>query len=261
MRSLSRDAKRARPALGTLVEIRLADASSAAPAFESAFQAVERVHRLMSRQERDSDVARINRAAPGELVTVDAWTWDVLRRAKELHGATDGLFDCAVAPASRGSLADLQLLPGNGVVLSRPLAITLDGIAKGYAVDRAVDALRAAGATAGVVNAGGDLRLFGDEMQPIHVRHPGSPGKFISIGCAKEAGIASSGRYFSNSLLVDPRTMRPHGSAWSATVIAPDCATADALTKPCLLDRARAKRLASACGARAILLSPQHRLH
>ena len=240
--------------------MRLTDASIAVRAFEAAFQAVGRVHHLMSRQAQDSDVARINRAAARTPVAVDAWTWDVLRRAKELHEATDGLFDCTVAPGSRGSLDDLQLMPGNGVVLRRPLAITLDGIAKGYAVDRAVDALRAAGATGGHVNAGGDLRLFGDEIQPIHVRHPGSPGTFVLIGSAKEAAVASSGRYFSNSQLVHPRTMRRHVTAWSATVIAGDCTTADALTKPCLLDRARAKRLASACGARAVLLSPRRRL-
>jgi WD40 repeat protein len=121
-------------------------------------------------------MARINRAAARTLVAVDPWTWDVLRRAKELHEATDGLFDCTVTSDSRGSLDDLQLTAGNGVVLRRPLAITLDGIAKGYAVDRAIDALRVAGASAGLVNAGGDLRIFGDQMQPIHVRHPGSPG-------------------------------------------------------------------------------------
>lgn len=261
MRSLSRDARRARVALGTLVEMRLADASIAAHAFESAFRAVERVHSLMSRQERDSDVARINRAAACALVAVDPWTWDVLRRAKELHQATDGLFDCTVAPGSRGSLDDVQLTAGNGVVLRRPLAITLDGIAKGYAVDRAVDALRVAGASAGLVNAGGDLRVFGDQMQPIHVRHPGCPGRFISIGSAREAAVATSGRYLSNSILVDPRTRRPHATDWGATVIAPDCTTADALTKPCLLDQARATQLASACGARAVLVSPRYGLH
>lgn len=241
--------------------MRLADPSIAARAFERAFQAVDRVHRLMSRQAADSDVARINRAAANTRVAVDAWTWDVLRRAKELHEATDGLFDCAIARGSRGSLSDLWLIAGNGVVLSRPLAITLDGIAKGYAVDQAVVALRAAGATEGLVNAGGDLRVFGDEVQPIHVRHPGSPGQLVMIGAVKNAAVASSGRYFSNSFLVDPRTMRPHATAWSATVIARDCTTADALTKPCLLDSARAKRLASACGARAVLLSPRQLLH
>lgn len=241
--------------------MRVADASIAAHAFERAFQAVQRVHGLMSRQERDSDVARINRAAARTLVAVDPWTWDVLRRAKELHEATDGLFDCTVTSDSRGSLDDLQLTAGNGVVLRRPLAITLDGIAKGYAVDRAIDALRVAGASAGLVNAGGDLRIFGDQMQPIHVRHPGSPGQFISIGSARDAAVATSGRYFSNSVLMDPRTKRPHTTDWGVTVIAPDCTTADALTKPCLLDRAGARRLASACGARAVLVSPRYGLH
>src|SRR5260221_43307 len=103
MRSLSNDARRARPALGTLVEMRLADASIAARAFECAFQAVERVHRLMSRQERDSDVARLNRAAARTPVAVDAWTWDVLRRAQELHEVPDGRLAFSAAPGSRGS--------------------------------------------------------------------------------------------------------------------------------------------------------------
>ena len=195
------------------------------------------------------------------LVAVDPWTWDVLRRAKELHELTDGLFDCTVASGSRSSLDDVQLTAGNGVVLRRPLAITLDGIAKGYAVDRAIDALRVAGASAGLVNAGGDLRIFGDQVQQIHVRHPGSPGQFISIGSVRDAAVATSGRYFSNSALMDPRTKRPHTTDWGATVIAPDCTTADALTKPCLLDRAGAKRLASICGARAVLVSPRYGLH
>ena len=60
---------------------------------------------------------------------------------------------------------------------------------------------------------------------------------------------------------VDPRSMRVDRTDWSATVVAFDCMTADALTKPCLLDRKRAKQLAAALGARAILISPQHPLH
>lgn len=254
MTSLSRDARRARPALGTLVEVRVPDTVDAPAAFERAFAAIGHAHRLMSRQSADSDVARLNRAAPGALVPVDDWTFQILQRAKELHAASGGLFDCAAAPGHDGSLADLEL-PEEGLVrLRRPLAISLDGIAKGYAVDRAVEALRAAGARAGVVNAGGDLRVFGDEPQVIHVRHPRNPGYLVSIGEVKEAAVATSGRYFGNSSLVDPRTGRARQTAWSATVIAQDCTTADALTKPCLLDRRAARSLTTACGARAVLL-------
>lgn len=254
MTSLSRDARRARPALGTLVEVRVPDTAEAPAAFARAFAAVERVHRLMSRQAADSDVARLNRAAPGTLVSVDGWTFQVLQRAKELHAASRGLFDCAAAPGLDGSLTELELPDECRVRLRRPLAISLDGIAKGYAVDRAVEALRRAGAKAGVVNAGGDLRVFGEEPQVIHVRHPRNPGCLVSIGAVREAAVATSGRYFGNSSLVDPRTRRARATTWSATVIAHDCATADALTKPCLLDRRAAQALMTACGARAVLL-------
>src|SRR4051794_27429920 len=162
----SRLARRARPALGTIVEMRAAGVPVSAHAFDRAFAAVERVHSLMSRQKRDSDVARINRALPGTLTTIDPWTFDVLRRAKELHAATDGLFDCAASPSRGGTLRDLEIVARRGVMLHRRLELTLDGIAKGYAVDRAVDALRAHGITTGAVNAGGDLRVFGEEPQP-----------------------------------------------------------------------------------------------
>src|SRR5258706_1044712 len=104
MRRLSRTARRARPLLGTLVEIRLRDAPIASVAFERAFAAVERVHRCMSRQEADSDVARINRAPAGARIAVDAWTQGVLQRAKELHAETGGLFGCTVGKRAQCSL-------------------------------------------------------------------------------------------------------------------------------------------------------------
>jgi thiamine biosynthesis lipoprotein len=240
--------------LGTLVEMRIADFGGALAAFGRAFAAVERVHLLMSRQAPDSDVARLNRAASGALVSIDHWTWQVLKRAKEIHAATGGLFDCVATPGRDGTLADLELLDGGRVRLRRPLAISLDGIAKGYAVDRAVEALRRAGATAGAVNAGGDLFVFGEKPQVVHVRHPRDPCRLVSIGAVQEAAVATSGLYFGNSSLIDPRTRRARRTAWSATVIASDCTAADALTKPCLLDRLAAPVLAAACGARAVFL-------
>jgi len=254
MKPRSRDARRARPALGTLVEIRVPDFAGAATAFDRAFAAVERVHRLMSRQVPDSDVARLNRAAPGALVAVDHWTWQVLKRAKEIHAATGGLFDCAAAPGKNGSSADLDLIDDRTVRMRRQLVVSLDGIAKGFAVDHAVEALRLAGARAGVVNAGGDLRVFGEEAQTVHVRHPRDPGCFVSIGMVTDGAVATSARYFGNSTLIDPRSRRARRTDWSATVIAGDCTTADALTKPCLLDRRAAPALTAGCGARVVLL-------
>ena len=240
--------------MGTLAEVRVPHSTGALDALERAFAAIERVHRLMSRQDPDSDVGRLNRTAPGVSVAVDAWTWQVLRRAKELHAATGGLFDCAATPRMQGSLSDLELVDAFRVRLHRRLTISLDGIAKGYAVDQAIEALRIAGATAGAVNAGGDLRVFGDVPQTIHVRHPQAPGRFVTIGDVREAAVATSGRYFGISSLVDPRTRRERATTWSATVIATDCTSADALTKPCLLDRRAASALMAACDARVVFL-------
>jgi FAD:protein FMN transferase len=245
MTPFSGSASRARPLLGTFVEIRIA---GAACAMESAFAAVERVHRLMSRHEPQSDVSRLNRAAPGSRIRIDPWTYVLLRRAKGLRRVTEGLFDCG---------AEALRLEWGAVQVRRRAAITLDGIAKGYAVDRAVDALVEAGVPAGVVNAGGDLRIFGERPEQVHVRDPQAPGRFISIGQVRDAAVASSAGYFANAILVDPRTRRRARTNNSVTVIASDCTTADALTKACLLEPRRAIELASRCDAQVLLFPAQ----
>lgn len=245
MKSPCASISRARPLLGTLVEIRVPGVAAAHPAIASAFGAIERVHDLMSSHTTTSDVWRINNAARGERLFVDPWTHEVLNRAKQVHRATDGLFDCAIAASSpKSTFDDLELDSDGSVRVHRPLAITLDGIAKGFAVDRAIERLLEAGLARGAVNAGGDLRLFGDEEETVHVRHPRAPGRFICLGTLRNAGIATSAGYFSVSPLIDPRTRREVRSHASVTVIANDCMTADALTKPCLLSPARATEYA-----------------
>ena len=241
MSQTSSNVRRARPLLGTLVEIRLP--REAAGAIEGGFEALERVHRLMSRQDPESDVSRINAAPAGSVIAIDPWTMAVLQRAKEIHALTDGLFHWE----------QLEMLESS-VHVKRPVHLTLDGIAKGYAVDRAVDALRCAGADCGVVNAGGDLRVFGKQPEPIYVRHPRSPGKLVHIGKVTEAAVASSGAYFSAAEFFDPRTRKVVKPTYGITVIAPDCTTADALTKPCLLEPKGSKVIAARFGALALVM-------
>ncbi len=187
-------------------------------AIDRAFRAVERVHRAMSRQENTSDIARLR---SGHRAALDPWTRRVLDRAEEIRLASDGLFDCAACNYS------------------------LDGIAKGFAVDRAVERRREAGITEGAVNAGGDLRVFGEAWQPLHVR---SGAVLIYIGEMRDAAVATS----ASGGLVHPR-----GSCVTAagvTVMAADCMTADALTKPCMLEPRRAGDLAERAGARVLRL-------
>src|SRR5690349_20330305 len=142
MKSPCASVKRARPLLGTLVEIRVPDVAAVHPAIASAFGAIERVHDLMSSHTTTGDVWRINNASRGERLCLDSWTHEVLNRAKQVHRATDGLFDCAIAASSpKSTFDDLELDPDGSVRVRRPLAITLDGIAKGFAVDRAIEKL------------------------------------------------------------------------------------------------------------------------
>src|SRR5262249_14292584 len=151
---------RARPLLGTFVEIAVAHAPPDVMerAVEAAFAAIGRVHRLMSFHDPHSDVGRLNRAAATRAVKVHAWTLRVIAQALDLHRRSHGAFDLAVAPVLQamgvlpgrrddrppvamraGTVEAIEVLPGRRVRFSRPgVAIDLGGIAKGFAVDRAV---------------------------------------------------------------------------------------------------------------------------
>src|SRR5437879_254664 len=101
--------RRARPLLGTFVEIEVAGAAKSKmdAAIDAAFESVAQVHRLMSFHEDDSDVSRLNHAAWLRPVKVHAWTFGVLQAAVELHRRSEGIFDIAVAPM----LQNMGLLP------------------------------------------------------------------------------------------------------------------------------------------------------
>jgi thiamine biosynthesis lipoprotein len=246
---------RARPLLGTIVSIR-SEATEAA--VSAAFAAIETVHRLMSPLSETGDLARINREAHRRSVRVHLWTLEVLRCAGALSEESAGAFDVTLRRLG-ASHRDIVLLPDGRVRLRRRARLDLGGIAKGFAVDRAVDVLRRFGAQAGSVNAGGDLRVFGDVPQTIRVRLPGAPLLAARLFEAREQSLATSGRYF-GSLQKDARSGRELCSGYSITVCAPTCMLADGLTKavaalgpqPALLAR---------FGAQAYLLGGNGGLH
>ena len=276
-----RELRRLRPALGTFVEVRAAGSAAGrlTRAVEEAFDAVARVHRLMSFHEPMSDVSRLNRKAAGAEVEVDRWTWNVLAEAQDLARRSGGRFDITIAPRlvrwgllprspgappvrGGGDWRDIDLRAINRVRFLRPLLIDLGGIAKGFAVDRAVEALQREGIRAGLVNAGGDLRVFGDRRWPIHVRRPDAPGLLQLLGRFRNRAVATSAPYFSArhrggnriSALVDPATGHACGAPVSVSVVADRAVLADALTKVVLVDEAAARPVLRACRARAIVL-------
>lgn len=276
--------RRAQPLLGCFVEI----ATWSSPpqdhgaAIDAAFAAVAKVHRLMSFHDPASDVSRLNRVASARSVRVHAWTFCVLQAAIDFHHRSRGAFEIAVAPAlqrlgllpcrpaGRGSTKrvstseEIELQPGRCVRFRRPgVRIDLSGLAKGFAVDRAVEALRSHGVTNGLVNAGGDLAAFGATLQPIYIRDPRDPRRLICRVDLADMALASSGRRFDligdngagDSAVIDPATQAPARATFGATVVAPSCMFADALTKIVMIAPERAGPLLTRHRAHALFAS------
>ena len=258
---------RAKPLLGTIVNISLPCAGSDGEAAfveatDFAFWRIEAIHRAMSFHEATSDVRAIASAAPGDVITVSPDTWKTLFLAAEIERESLGVFNVAIAPelVARGLLPTPGDLPKPAAVSTLALSIALEagdqirvlqhvwidlgGIAKGYAVDAAAASLRGAGVTAGVVNAGGDLCVFGSARHRLALRVPAAPAESVEVAELQDLSCATSGAYFSadaNSranlltLCTHPAIVgnraRSMAKVASVSVIASSCVIADALTK------------------------------
>ncbi len=270
------DLSRLRPALGTLVAVEAYadEAHCAERGIEAAYEALLLVDRLMHPRREGSDLAALQRCAPGEALTVHAWTFEVLALCRQLNRDSHGAFDPCL-PDSAARMPDIELTEPHCVLSHERLSIDLGGIAKGFAVDRALDALRAAGCHGGLVNAGGDLAVFGARTYDIVCRGAPAGGNAAARGirvALRNAALATSdaGGEESDIALARPpehrgyydgaaRTMLAQSGRRAApisgrvSVMAPTAAIADALTK-CLLvgERPWTASLLEQYGARRI---------
>jgi len=267
--------RRARPLLGTLVDIRVdhgsvdgVDEARALAAIEAAFAEIADVHRLMSFHEAASDVSRINRDASRAPVVVDSRTHEVIALALAFARESQGRFDPTIAaelvtwnllprpgnapvPAIDADWRDIELCEDGRIRANRPLWIDLCGIAKGYAVDRAIDRLRAFGIDDACVNAGGDLRRIGRRTEPVHIRTAAAPHRPVRTLLLGEGSIASSGSYFERAH-VDAMRRTPMRER-CVSVVADRCVVADALTKIVMCDADAAMPLLDAWNAEALV--------
>lgn len=270
---------RCRPLLGTLVAVRVEgrDRRMLERALSAAFAAVETVHALMSVHDPDSELSRLNRSAVAAPLRVTEHTWRVLQTAARISRASAGRFDVTVAPTLRrwGYLPDaavpvrrssarwwdVRLEAGRQVRFARPLALDLGGIAKGYAVDLALEAAERHGAAFACVNAGGDIGVRGQGAERVWVRHPHA-GALIDVGTLADGAIATSsaaasrrrreGRWVTPH--VDPRSGRAGAAFAAVSVRAPSCMLADALTKV-VLAGGDAAALLGAFAAQALVVA------
>jgi len=246
---------RCQPNLGTYVEISVSGDVSEdelISASNAAFLKIDLIQSLMSFHDEESELTRINRYAAREPVPISLETKFVLEQALWLSEKTDGLFDITVAPklvASKalpnhnfdlsptGTWRDIVIID-NEVRFTKPLLLDLGGIAKGYAVDQAINAVD--DSINITVNAGGDLRMRPWRGNQVEVRHPRSPhSESIQIQM-KNRAVATSATYYSENGVVivskEPSASINPNENISVSVFAKDCLLADALTKVAYLD-------------------------
>jgi len=223
---------------------------------------LRRIEALMSTWIDGSEISRLNAAAANESVALSADSQEVLRFARQLFDDTEGAFDVTCRPlielwrragdegqlppeeelAERRQASDWSWieLTKQGARKSRNTAcVDLSGIAKGYAIDQALTILRESGAAGGLVEVGGDLRVFGigpeGEDWAIGIRSPFEDRAWGEIALT-DGAVCTSGDYARYmevdgqrySEVIDPRTGRPATRVSSVTVVAGDAATADA---------------------------------
>jgi FAD:protein FMN transferase len=240
--------RRMRPLLGTFVEIGITqpiDNEVANAVLTRAFGVIELLQALLSFQNPDSELSQLNRsAAPLLLHPLTVLT---LRLARGMTHASGGLFNCTVGglliaagvlpnhadhlPLQSGNADDIAI-NGRLVRLRRPVQITVDGIAKGLAVDLAARAMRSAGISAGWINAGGDLLAFGTTA--LRVQRRELNGRFAPLGMLRNGAIASSAVNATPNPRFPGHIVNVHGTAPAAGVWSVHAASAwraDALTK------------------------------
>ncbi|MCC6139313.1 MAG: FAD:protein FMN transferase [Nitrospira sp.] len=259
--------KRAQMHMGTVVSITAvaADATAAQVAIEVGFHEIKRLEQLLSTWIASSELSQVNTAAGRGPVAVGQETLELVLRSLEMARLTEGGFNIAIGPAVEAwSVTERERIPTqedlhalkplvdwsriqidqqtHTVFLPKPgMRIDVGGIGKGYAADRAVDAMKKAGAHGGVVALSGDIKTFGDlpgmNGFPVGIRHPRQEGNLIAMIDLKNEAISTAGdyeRYFERDgiryhHILDPQSLEPARKCQSVTVIASEGAVADGL--------------------------------
>ena len=236
---------------------------------EAAFDELTGVDDMMSDYKAESELSRVNKNAFDEPVKVSGALMEVLLAAVEYSRQTGGAFDVSVGPvvdlwrqaerdgqkptdeqlaAAKAKVGYENLILDTQALTVRfrveDMRLDLGGIAKGYAIDRAAEAMRGNGALGGMIDVGGDICCFGAAPGPgtrenwvIGLQDPGSDAGLLVKLKLTDTAVATSGDYrrfvligddrFSH--IINPKTSTATGRLSSVTIIAPTAMQADAL--------------------------------
>jgi thiamine biosynthesis lipoprotein len=239
-------------------------------AIDKGFKEIERVENLLSNYIKDSEISKINNAKGGS-VDVSKETADILKISRQVGELTDGAFDITLgelidlwgitgdnpAVPDAGAIEEMLKHTGNEKIVingdstgkapffkvhsaAPRTKIDLGGIAKGYAIKKAAEALIENGIKSGLIDAGGDIVVIGEKKgKPfkVGIKSPDSDG-MIGIISARDISIVTSGDYERCFIqdgvkyhhVLDPANGYPAGKCRSVTVITKDATIADALS-------------------------------
>ena len=259
-----------RAQMGTLVTISVVhpDAEAARMMVAATFNEIERLESLLSRHRKGTPVWRLNET--GVVHSPPREVLEVIQKGLDYSALSAGAFDMTIAPLLnlynssfseagaappreevRRALAlvgsqHVQVTEGEISFGKGGMAVTLDGIAKGYIVDQAVEVLRRHGATGVLVNAGGDMASAGESLGGdawrIGLQDPRVVGGSLGTLRLRGESVATSGDYvqyltpdMSLHHILDPRTGSSPDHTSGVSVVAPSAMAADALSTTALV--------------------------
>tara|TARA_R110002124_G_scaffold231181_1_gene396412 strand:- start:2587 stop:3567 length:981 start_codon:yes stop_codon:yes gene_type:complete len=242
------------------------DSITAKNYIESGIEEIDRIEKLISSWDENSQTSEINKYAGIKPVKVEAELFNLIERAMMISKLTDGAFDITYAsmdkiwkfdgsmrkmPSEEDIRASVTKVGYNNILLDKEkltvflkikgMKIGFGAIGKGYAADMAKKLLLAKGVTSGIINASGDMNSWGKQVDgnewKVAITNPLNKNKVFALLPISNGAVVTSGDYekyveFNGkrySHIIDPRTGYPSTGIISVTVFAPKAELADAL--------------------------------
>ena len=250
--------------MGTRVSVEIwhQDQSIAQQCSENIFSEMHRIDALMSPYKSNSELSFINNNAGMSVIDISDEMSKIIDNALHFSDLSQGAFDITfasvgyrydyrnrIAPSTQAIELGLASIDYHHIKLDQNklrfeddgVRIDLGGIAKGYAVDRAIEIARECGIKEAMISAGGDSKILGEKRgKPwiIGIQHPRKKTEIALRLPLSDTAVSTSGdyeRYFIRDgerfhHIINPSTGKSANISWSATVTGPDAMTTDALS-------------------------------
>lgn len=246
--------------LGTIVEIQVRDKDEqkAENAITKAFAEIKRIDDLFTTFNEESPVWKINNSSD-TVLKIDDEIYNLLLLCDSVTRISNGCFDVSLdnltrvwgfytdnpklpsKPAIDSALSisgwnNIKLIGNDTIVKKKNVGLNFGAIAKGYAVDRAIEILKTAGIKSALVNAGGEIKVIGKDWK-VGIQHPRDERDIIAVVKLDNNSVATSGDYeqffevdgIRYHHILNPKNGLPARGLQSVTIINPSNTFADAL--------------------------------